>query len=162
MLKLSLLGGAAQLTKLTADTLEAMMDSISVHSLPKTFLHSIAAARRLGVSYLWIDSLCIIQGSSDDWQAESSQMSEIYQNGLCNLSATGASDSEGGLFFNRNLSELLPFKVLLSWTGMEKLEGFAVDSDLWERFFMESRLISRACVVRRCWGRTHFLFWPAL
>ncbi len=136
------------MTKLTADTLEAMMDSISVQSLPKTFLHAITAARRLGVRYLWIDSLCIIEGSSIDWQAESSQMSEVYQNGLCNLSATGSSNSEGGLFFDRHLLELLPCKVLLSWTGMEKVEGFAVDSHLWERFSVESPLLSRAWVVQ--------------
>jgi len=134
--------------EITEDTIEAMKESISMQSLPKTFGDAITAVKRLGVRYLWIDSLCIIQGSSIDWQAESSHMSEVYQNGLCNLSATGASDSQGGLFFNRDLMSVLPRKVLLEWIGVEKVEAFVVDTDMWERFLVESPLISRAWVVQ--------------
>ena len=134
-----------------------MKKSIPIHSLPKTFIDAISAVKRLGVRYLWIDSLYIIQDSSVDWQAESSQMSEVYQNGLCNLSATGASDSEGGLFFTRDLVDVSPYKVLLSWSGMEEVEGFAVDPEMWRRFFIESPLISRAWVVQVGVGGNPFL-----
>ncbi|RYP42532.1 hypothetical protein DL767_000220 [Monosporascus sp. MG133] len=55
-------------------------------------------ARHLGVSWLWIDSLCIIQDSEDCWRYESSLMDKVYQESLCNLSATNAPDCYGGLF----------------------------------------------------------------
>jgi Heterokaryon incompatibility protein (HET) len=54
----------------------------------------------LGFSYLWIDSLCIIQNSagSSDWLSESSTMDRVYRKGICNLSATGFHDGQKGLF----------------------------------------------------------------
>lgn len=41
--------------------------------LPKTFRHAINIARRLGVRYLWIDAICIIQDSEfeENWLRES-------------------------------------------------------------------------------------------
>jgi hypothetical protein len=61
-------------------------------------------------------------------------MSDVYQNALCNLSATGAADSMGGLFFDRDLSEVLPCKVEISWAGFEKEQAFAVDSYMYILF----------------------------
>lgn len=39
----------------------------------------------LGHTYLWIDSLCIIQNSKEDWKRESERMAVIYGNSTCNL-----------------------------------------------------------------------------
>lgn len=47
-------------------------------SLPPVFQNAIMVTRKLGVIYLWIDALCIIQDSPEDWQTESSRMAEIY------------------------------------------------------------------------------------
>lgn len=52
--------------------------------------------------YVWIDSLCIIQDSIDDWRNESAHMSEIYQNAYCTIAATASADSNGGCFRERN------------------------------------------------------------
>jgi hypothetical protein len=62
---------------------------------------AIAVARKLRVRYLWIDSLCIIQGNEEDWQKECCIMNKVYQNSFCNIAATASIDSHGGLFFNR-------------------------------------------------------------
>ena len=37
--------------------------------MPKTFADAIAVTRTMGQRYLWIDSLCILQDSADDWVA---------------------------------------------------------------------------------------------
>ncbi|KAF2489353.1 HET-domain-containing protein, partial [Lophium mytilinum] len=66
--------------------------------LPKTFQDSILFTRRLNVRYLWIDSICIIQDSEDDWQRESSLMSQIYQGAYLTLAAGWAKDDTEGLF----------------------------------------------------------------
>jgi hypothetical protein len=50
------------------------MDGISVDASPKTFQDVIYATWRLGIQYLWIDSLCIIQDSNEDWNVDSSLM----------------------------------------------------------------------------------------
>jgi hypothetical protein len=69
--------------------------------LPKTFQHAIAITRGLGIKYLWIDSLCIIQNDSADWERESRNMSTVYANSYLNIAATRSLDSNGGLFSPR-------------------------------------------------------------
>ncbi|KAH7625330.1 hypothetical protein B0T09DRAFT_361305 [Sordaria sp. MPI-SDFR-AT-0083] len=46
--------------------------------LPQTFADAVWVTRELGIRYLWINSLCIIQDSPSDWDAESQQMGSIY------------------------------------------------------------------------------------
>ncbi|KAH7061925.1 heterokaryon incompatibility protein-domain-containing protein [Paraphoma chrysanthemicola] len=68
------------------------------HSLPKTFQHAIDLVRRLGVRYLWIDSLCIVQDDLQDWRHEGSRMSEIYSGAYFTIAASNAQSSEAGLY----------------------------------------------------------------
>lgn len=66
---------------LTAGNQNALMDSVSLNLLLKTFVEAIEVTRKLGVRYLWIDSLCILQSgerSKEDWEKESAQMREVY------------------------------------------------------------------------------------
>ncbi|KAL5599249.1 hypothetical protein FOVSG1_007061 [Fusarium oxysporum f. sp. vasinfectum] len=70
---------------------------IPLKNLPRTFKDAITATRRLGFTYLWIDSLCIIQGDKIDWERESVNMASIYSKGILNLAATYSSDSHEGL-----------------------------------------------------------------
>jgi hypothetical protein len=71
--------------------------------LPKTFQDAVEFSFHLGVQFLWIDSLCIIQDSPEDWQHESSKMASIYEGSYITLSATVSSNSTAGLFRNSPL-----------------------------------------------------------
>lgn len=52
-------GGAQPIqTTRDPDTLSQHLVSIQFEDLPKTFREAIIVARRFGVEYLWIDSLC--------------------------------------------------------------------------------------------------------
>lgn len=53
-------------------------------------------AWQLGVRYLWIDSICIVQDDTQDWNQEALKMSDYYQNAWLTIAAT-ATNSEGGL-----------------------------------------------------------------
>lgn len=66
--------------------------------LPKTFKHFFAMAKIIGVQYVWIDSLCIIQDDDLDWQRESASMGQIYGNAVCTIAAESAKDARGGLW----------------------------------------------------------------
>ena len=72
--------------------------SIAVAAMNQTFQDAIVATRRLNIPYLWIDSLCIIQDSAEDWQRESVTMDGIYQNAEVTIAALAASDGSGGCF----------------------------------------------------------------
>lgn len=50
------------------------------------------------MKYLWIDSLCIIQDSKEDWQKEAGLMSSIYKKAWLNISADAGENSQVGLF----------------------------------------------------------------
>mgnify|MGYP002621706702 CR=1 FL=1 len=58
--------------------------AISRSQLPETFLNVIAITHSLGVCYLWIDSLCIIQDDEGnaDWKQESARMADYYHYSL--------------------------------------------------------------------------------
>ncbi|KAH8648071.1 heterokaryon incompatibility protein-domain-containing protein [Tricladium varicosporioides] len=71
--------GASQPVKTTLATLQAHQVSLPLAQLPPIFNDAIAITRRLGYRYLWIDSLCIIQDSTEDWTAEAANMGNIYK-----------------------------------------------------------------------------------
>ena len=57
---------------------------------------AIALARAIGLRYLWIDALCIIQDDKDDWLHESSQMNLVYRHAfvtLCSLNSVSCHES---------------------------------------------------------------------
>lgn len=93
-------GGKVSITTTTANT-ENHMHRIPISSMPKTFQDAVSVTRKLGVRYLWIDSLCIVQDSTIDWQEESAVMEATYRNGYLNISARGASNATVGCFFER-------------------------------------------------------------
>ncbi|TGO65985.1 hypothetical protein BOTNAR_0071g00220 [Botryotinia narcissicola] len=77
----------------------------------KTFDQAIIICQKLGLEYIWIDSLCIIQNSQDDWRHEASLMSLVYQYSKCTITATAAIDDTAGCFFNRDPGICLPTRV---------------------------------------------------
>jgi hypothetical protein len=73
-------------------------DNIPWESLPRTFQDTVLITRRLGVSFLWIDSLCIIQENLHDFEQQSANMATIYQNAYITLAATASDGPKGGLY----------------------------------------------------------------
>ncbi|KAH7094332.1 heterokaryon incompatibility protein-domain-containing protein [Paraphoma chrysanthemicola] len=87
-------------------------DTVSVHSksgiltelLPTTFQDAVEACQRLAIRYLWIDSLCIIQDNTQDWNDQASNMADIYENAYITIAASQASDPTKGCFIENSLS----------------------------------------------------------
>jgi hypothetical protein len=73
---------------LKRDTMKVFQECIPVEALPKTFKDAIYAAIELGLEYIWIDSLCIVQDDIDDWKMESVKMSSVYGNSTISLAAS--------------------------------------------------------------------------
>ncbi|KAL7801012.1 heterokaryon incompatibility domain-containing protein [Trichoderma afarasin] len=82
----------------TRDTIDDHINGIQFNSLPKTFQDAVIVTRQLDIRYLWIDSLCIIQGDKDDWTKESAKMSAVYQNAHLVIAASGAANPKEGCF----------------------------------------------------------------
>ncbi|KEZ45493.1 hypothetical protein SAPIO_CDS1811 [Scedosporium apiospermum] len=64
--------------------------------IPKTYQDAVAIVRLLGLRYIWIDSLCIVQDSTEDWEAESAKMCRIYSGGFLTISALSSPNCAAG------------------------------------------------------------------
>ena len=109
------------------------MEGIELRELSKTFRDAVLFASRLkNVGYIWIDSLCIKQRSSDpgadqedsenDWLEQSRVMDKVYREAYLNISATAAADGDQGLFFHRRPEELWEDEINLNVTGLIGLD----------------------------------------
>lgn len=83
---------------LTSENLAQLSKGFNVDQLPKTCRDAILAARGLGIQYLWIDALCILQDSREDWERESAAMCHVYRSALVTLAAVDSASAETGLF----------------------------------------------------------------
>jgi hypothetical protein len=93
---LSYCWGIDQPIKTTKSTLFQHMSNISVSVLPETLQHAILVTRRLGIRYLWVDSLCIIQDDPEDISKEVSLMPEYYENSFVTICAASANNCTQG------------------------------------------------------------------
>ncbi|KAF2430226.1 HET-domain-containing protein [Tothia fuscella] len=90
--------GEARSITTTTSNLGAFKMGIPFRALSRTFQEAVIFTRKLGVQYLWIDSLCIVQDDEEDWQTESTKMASIYARSHLTLAATGSNSDLGGLF----------------------------------------------------------------
>jgi hypothetical protein len=91
--------GTKPCVSLLEESFSTFSQSIPFHSLSQTFRDAIELTRLLECRYLWIDSLCIIQDSKEDWLQESASMAEVYSQALLNLAAIAFKDGDGCLLF---------------------------------------------------------------
>jgi hypothetical protein len=85
----------------TTDTVEECMKRLPIAKLPRTVQDAIRCARRIGIQYLWVDALCILQDSTTDKAHELSHMADYYYNASLTISAALSSDSSGGFLYER-------------------------------------------------------------
>ena len=142
--------GSQPFLKLTQSNIAQLKKSISISELPKTFQDAVmVTAIWFQCDYLWIDSLCIIQDSADDWQNESAEMRYIYKSAWLNLAATGARDSSYGFFFDRDPLLVSSGLALVDWEAdMPKGACRFFSSDLWADGVSVAPLNRRAWVVQ--------------
>jgi len=105
---LSHVWGIGKGPKTTKDNLQSHLKGIAWSTLPSTIQEAVVFTRALGIRYLWIDSLCLVQ---DDVQAkleESVRMDEIFGNAFLTIAATSATDSSSQPLFPEKAR---PFKT---------------------------------------------------
>ncbi|KAH6998817.1 heterokaryon incompatibility protein-domain-containing protein [Ilyonectria sp. MPI-CAGE-AT-0026] len=72
--------GSAQPLRILSRNKETFQQGIPMVMLPKTFQDAVSTRQRLSIRYLWIDSLCIVQDSDEEWQRKSSKTATIFEN----------------------------------------------------------------------------------
>ncbi|KAK5992343.1 hypothetical protein PT974_05747 [Cladobotryum mycophilum] len=77
--------------------LQSHFEGIPLNDLTLNFRDAVSISFKLGLRYLWIDSLCIIQDDTGDWEVEAAKMADIYRQSYINLAASAAHDAHGGI-----------------------------------------------------------------
>ena len=103
----------------TANVGQRVTQGIHVNELSQTVKEAIMVTQRLGLQYLWVDAVCIIQDSEEDKDVQLQRMFEIYQNAYLTIAAASSSDSDAGFLRMREAprpSVNIPF-----WSRSESL-----------------------------------------
>lgn len=141
--------GLVDCMKLTTDNYDQMVQGIPSSQLPQLYQDALCAARSLGVRYLWIDSLCIIQKGDNlvDWNHEVTLMSKVYSSSLCNISASDAPDATHSLFYTRKRNSYFPETIECAFRGITS-RFLIVEDQYWDKEVTRSLVNTRAWVFQ--------------
>ncbi|OAQ60664.1 heterokaryon incompatibility protein [Pochonia chlamydosporia 170] len=148
-LTLSHCWGSAECIKLTTENYHNILLGLPSTILPQLYQDVLYVALNLGITYLWIDSLCIIQNGDGfaDWRQEASLMGEVYSNSSCNISAVDVPDAHHSLFCARNPESLRPEVTYLTTDG-QPAPYVISHLKFWESEVSHALVNSRAWVLQ--------------
>ncbi len=113
-------GPVSPATYLTdADTVRSRRSEIRYDDLPLLFQDVIKAAHAVGIEYIWIDRLCIIQGDEGDFRSQGPKMGEIYGNATLTIAAASATTENDGILVPREERWLSLDPSMLDYNGVE-------------------------------------------
>lgn len=155
--------------KLVTENRDDFKDRIRFDDLAANFQDAIEVTRELGIRYLWIDSLCIIQDSTGDWETESKKMTTVYRDCTLTVSAMSSKKSEDGFLTKRPDDgeavnwESTPINSLLSsnedvqaWVGRFDPR---LEEPLWDLEYDEEK---KGPLARRGWTLQESVLSPRL
>jgi hypothetical protein len=148
----------------TTENREAHLAGMSMDRLPQTFRDAIAVTRSLKKQYLWIDSICIIQGEGGDFSKESKRMEDVYSGAYCVLAASCATDQRSGfLLRQKKAREYVAFDadndadhVLYVCERIENFKEHVLDGELCQRGWV---LQEHALARRTIFFTEHQTYW---
>lgn len=110
-----------------------------ISDIPATLRDAISLVRDMGLHYVWIDALCIVQDDEEDWKIEAGKMAEIYASALFCISALCTTGSDSGLFGN---THRIP-STKKSWEFVSSFESFPLNSRGWtlQERYLSPRLL---------------------
>jgi hypothetical protein len=100
--------------KLTMSVFTSWHTKIMFQDLPQTIKDAIRVTVALGLEFLWIDALCIVQDDDIDKNLELAKMGEIYSGSQVTLLAARSPSVRDGFLHSRYLlgerSYRIPFR----------------------------------------------------
>lgn len=106
---------------LRADTFQDLQDGIPLEMWPATLRDAIKITQSLGIRYIWIDALCIMQDSASDWRAEASRMQDVYSGAALTIIASESPSTGAGIYAPRPPIEYTPCRLPFSDQGTVSL-----------------------------------------
>ncbi|KAF2124911.1 HET-domain-containing protein [Dothidotthia symphoricarpi CBS 119687] len=106
---LSYVWGASQDFILLSTNIDSLMRGFTPEKLPQTIRDAVTVTRRVGLRYLWVDALCIIQDSDQDKLRELPNMGLIYKYATVTIVASVAKFATEG--FLNHIAEQKSYEI---------------------------------------------------
>lgn len=100
--------------KTTMENFARMIEAIPRASMSQTLIDAVHVCQALGVRYLWVDAVCIIQDSVGDWELESAMMAHIYQHSIFTAYAWSSTSCQESFLRRNRKSVDVEFRSRLS------------------------------------------------
>uniref|UniRef100_A0A8H7N0N2 Heterokaryon incompatibility domain-containing protein n=1 Tax=Bionectria ochroleuca TaxID=29856 RepID=A0A8H7N0N2_BIOOC len=99
-----------QSLQLTQSTLEQLSSSQPLSTLPLAYRDAFSVISRLGLSYLWIDRLCVFQTDRTEPSraTDNNQLRDIFSNAFLGIATTGSTSPSSGLFATHHRRLITP------------------------------------------------------
>lgn len=94
----------------TPENLADHIRGLSLSTLPATFRDAVTVSRAIGCQYLWIDSLCVIQGPGGDFKTEAKRMEDVYSGAYCVIAASCSNDHFSGFLGTRKVRDFVSMR----------------------------------------------------
>lgn len=135
---LSYVWGQQTVPLLTLDTLAHYYSPGGLESsaMPRTMSDAMHLVRSIGMRYLWIDSLCILQDDEDDKQSQLAIMDQIYRCSSLLIVAAAGDSADAGL---PGLHE----STRKAWQCIESIDGIE---------FISAQPGVQGAIARSCWN----------
>ncbi|EFQ90839.1 hypothetical protein PTT_12485 [Pyrenophora teres f. teres 0-1] len=142
-------GPVEEKLRLLGSTYDELRQEKPINYLPKTFRDTMIVAQYLEVIYVWIDSLCIIQDSKEDWHTEAATMHDVYRHACITVSALSGEDEHAGLFYERDLKLFTATAVKIRLSAQDKALRYYYEHDRgWDT---ETNFQYQNVLVHRAW-----------
>ncbi|PNP41989.1 hypothetical protein TGAMA5MH_06168 [Trichoderma gamsii] len=146
--------------QLIASRLSEFTNGIAFKDLPATFRQSAELALELGVKYLWIDSLCIVQDSASDWLHEAQRMASVYAFSHLTIAASASKNPTTGLSPSprpRTVIVRPSWKGFIQEWGLQPGQTLRITNPWYEEF---KNTIVSAPLNRRGWTYQEYALAP--
>ncbi|KAH8658165.1 heterokaryon incompatibility protein-domain-containing protein [Xylariales sp. PMI_506] len=132
---------------LSLTNIQTFAKGIPLADIPKTLLDAVVVCRKLGIRYLWVDALCIIQDDTDrrDWYIEASRMCSVYSNAHFVLAVHDAVSCDNGFLTKYEAFDISQGDDTLLISGLPS-RGPALPVDA----LSQSSLSSRGWTMQEC------------
>ncbi|KAK5991269.1 hypothetical protein PT974_09549 [Cladobotryum mycophilum] len=141
-----------QQSKTTKNNWGLRLHGLEFDNLSKSLNEVISFTRQLGVRYIWIDSICIIQDDPADLHKELLNMAQYYQNSLFTLaSEIGTKHTNGLLRLPNQIDKLIQLPYMDSGKQRGNLYVYKQKWKTNDRYLSEvgrSELLSRGWVFQ--------------
>ncbi|KAI0970404.1 heterokaryon incompatibility protein-domain-containing protein [Xylaria arbuscula] len=121
-----------------------------IRSLPSALIESIKLVHALGIKFIWIDSLCIVQDSGRNFNLNARAMHSIYGNSTITICAADGRDAQTGLLALEKKAEqrIARIKEGTSLVLHRPCE-ISIDRTEWNKraWTFQERLLSRRCLI---------------